>query len=306
MEKSVGIGSKVPFAIAVDENTMGDNTLRDVSFTVKFYAKDRRNSIVTHICELTKAQCTPDPDDPNIYHVVVDTTDLDTGVLAAVLEVAYTDALTQDEVKEDIPLTSDILLVEKLKVQTPDYDGKASVAVTPASLSTAIEASLDAGEGLYKTKLFKLPRGCTLYITPHSPVPFGAFVGIRDGNGNAVQVDHGGPSGVDYTATEDITLCLIANGESAIFDISIQDASETAVTMNYEGTLQCTTEVTGVSGDYNVLWSSSDNEVVTVDSAGLVTNVSTGQNSAVVTAYVLNEYKKAVAVQSFNVYTVRV
>lgn len=106
-------GSKVPFTLAVDANSLGGSSLKDSDFKVDFYAKEKKDSPVTAYYTVEKADATKDAESDNIYYMICDTTDLDLGTIGATLEVTYTDTNTSKEAKEIITLTTQDKVVER-------------------------------------------------------------------------------------------------------------------------------------------------------------------------------------------------
>jgi hypothetical protein len=105
-------GSKVPFTLTVDANSMGGSSLKDSDFKVDFYAQ-AKNSPITGYFTVLKADATKDESDDNIYYMVCETETLDLGTIGGTLEVTYTDPNTSKEVKEIITITTDVKIVER-------------------------------------------------------------------------------------------------------------------------------------------------------------------------------------------------
>lgn len=105
-------GSKVPFTLAVDANSLGGSSLKDSDFKIDFYAKEKKDSPVTAYYTVEKADATKDAESDNIYYMIVDTANLDLGTIGATLEVTYTDSNTSKEAKEIVTLTTQDKIVE--------------------------------------------------------------------------------------------------------------------------------------------------------------------------------------------------
>jgi hypothetical protein len=106
-------GSKVPFTLAVDANSLGGSSLKDSDFKVDFYAQVRKEAPISAYFTVNKADAVKDAEDDNTYYMICDTTNLDLGVIGATLEVTYTDANTNKEAKEIITLTTQDKIIEK-------------------------------------------------------------------------------------------------------------------------------------------------------------------------------------------------
>ncbi len=120
MERTVAKGSEVKFTFGIDANSLGGQTLQDVDYTVKFYAKEKADSKVTGVFEVPKSGCIPSEDDENAFFAICDTANLNTGVVYAILAVEYIDEETGETLNEKIPLTSNVKIVEDVKA-TIDY-----------------------------------------------------------------------------------------------------------------------------------------------------------------------------------------
>lgn len=114
MERLVVIGTKQKLLLGIDENSLGGMSLSEVDFSVKFFAKERRDSLVTGIYVVQKSSSTPAGD--GAYFLVCDTSELDTGNLCGILEATYQDSDTGLPIVDKTPLTTDIRLVADAKV----------------------------------------------------------------------------------------------------------------------------------------------------------------------------------------------
>ena len=121
--QNIGKGTKCLFNIGVTglgEMSLADN---DVNFKVDFYARLKKDSVVTGHYSVKKSdtdKAFPNQEDEDSYFVICDTTDLDLGTIGATLEVEYTDQDTSARLKELIPLTSQVNIVDA--PQAPDND----------------------------------------------------------------------------------------------------------------------------------------------------------------------------------------
>lgn len=133
--------------LCFDINSLGGMSLDDVDFVVKFFAKEKRDSKVTGICTVNKSECTPSEDDANMYFVICDTTNLDTGDLMAELEVEYLDEDTNENIVEKIPMKVDeVKVIESVhlspKVQVTPDGGTDGVAIANGG-TQLFEASVE-------------------------------------------------------------------------------------------------------------------------------------------------------------------
>lgn len=122
--QTIGKGTKFMFSIGVTglgEMSLADN---DVNFKVDFYARQKKDSIVTGHYTVRKSdqdKAFPNQEDENSYFVICDTTGLDLGTVCATLEIEYTDEDTGARLKELIPLTSQVAIIDA--PQAPDGNG---------------------------------------------------------------------------------------------------------------------------------------------------------------------------------------
>ena len=110
----IGKGSKFLFLLAVNglgEMSLADN---DVDFRVDFFARQTNDSAVKNFYTVKKSdagKAFPKEDDDDAYFVICDTTNLDLGTIGATLTVEYTDEDTNARLKEAIPLTSNVKVI---------------------------------------------------------------------------------------------------------------------------------------------------------------------------------------------------
>ena len=116
---TTGKGSIIKFTLNVDEASMGDKTLAQCDFKVDFYAttinSQGKPTTPTSIFTASKTgdvlvNCVKDTEDDNTYYCMCDTTDLNTGKLAATFTVEYTDVQLDQKLKEVMTLTTDITI----------------------------------------------------------------------------------------------------------------------------------------------------------------------------------------------------
>ena len=112
---TTGKGSKIKFTLNVDESSMGEKTLAQCNFKVDFYATISGSATIPTIFTASKVgdvltNCVKDAEDDNTYYCMCDTTNLNTGKLAATFTVEYTDSQLGQTLKEVMTLTTDITL----------------------------------------------------------------------------------------------------------------------------------------------------------------------------------------------------
>jgi hypothetical protein len=120
----IGKGTKFLFCLGVSglgELSLSDN---DVTFKVDFFARQTKDSPVRNYYTVEKGEAGkafPKEDDDDAYFLVCDTTNLDLGVIGGTLTVEYTDEDTGVRLKEIIPLTSQVTVVDapQAPVQQP-------------------------------------------------------------------------------------------------------------------------------------------------------------------------------------------
>lgn len=121
--RPIGKGTKFLFSLGVTglgEMSLADN---DVNFKVDFYARLKKDSVVTGHNSVKKSdtdKAFPNQEDEDSYFIICDTTDLDLGTICATVEVEYTDQDTSARLKELIPLTSQVIIIDA--PQAPDND----------------------------------------------------------------------------------------------------------------------------------------------------------------------------------------
>lgn len=275
MERAIVKGSKQKFALGFDSNSLGGMTLADVDFTVKFFAKELRDSKVTGVCEVPKSACVAG--DGGIFFVVCDTTGLDTGILLGTLVVTYHDVDTDTDLKEKIPLVSDVRIL-------PDEE-----PVDAASVSLSLDSKISVFTGItdgstYRSGYIYVPKGHTLHITTHSPVPFSALTGIVDNNGNELQFTTFGESGASYVATANKFVALVGSSNVACFNVDIEDENGDAMLLLRNGESKTlTANIVGGGSNKKLVFSSSNDAVVDVSSRGILTSVGTNTHLPSVT-----------------------
>lgn len=109
---NIGKGTKMKFTLTVDETTLGGIPLAEVTnFKVDFYAQAKKDSEITGYCTVLKSEATFDAETGDAY-VVCDTSLIDLGQISAALTVEYADDDTSQTLKEVIPMTTDVRVVE--------------------------------------------------------------------------------------------------------------------------------------------------------------------------------------------------
>ena len=111
----IGKGSK--FLFKLDVNGLGELSLadNDVDFKVDFFARQTKDSQVKNYSSVKKGEAGkafPTDDDDDAYFVVCDTKNLDLGNVGGTLTVWYTDEDTEARLKEIIPLTSQVVVID--------------------------------------------------------------------------------------------------------------------------------------------------------------------------------------------------
>lgn len=110
---TTGKGSKIKITINVNETSLGGKKLtdNDVTYKVDFYAKEKKESVVTGICTVNKGESGKAKETDYTISAVCDTTNLDLGTIYSTTTINYTDD-DNFALKEVMTLTSDVKVVE--------------------------------------------------------------------------------------------------------------------------------------------------------------------------------------------------
>lgn len=303
---NIGKGSLIRFTLAVNPNTLGGKTLadQDVDFTVDFYAREKSGADIESYYTVKKEDATPGTGaDEGSYYVVCDTSAIGLGKIYATLTVEYVDESTERTLKEIILLTSEHTVVPSMTGEV--LDGR--VVVSHAALADNVKISANAPSGApasYRSAYFSVPAGSVLHVRTNPPVPFTeVFKGVITRNGDVLSPKTFGTQEATYEITENLQVGILSDTQNVQFVADIQTANGDGITIDYQGTCQCTATVSEVSGSYKVLWWSGNNSIAKVDSTGLVSGVATG--STIIYAIVVTEDWLVAAKEAFSVNVIR-